>query len=175
MELTEYVTSLRSALAAAGQAASDDVREAADRLSYAVEPSLRLTLIQALSDAADEITTQLDGVSVDVRMRGGNPDFVATDDRFSAPEAEPPSPPTPPEPPETPTDESISRISLRLPEGLKARAEAAATAEGMSVNAWIARAISLVLDAPQPGIHISPQGVHINPGGRSSRMTGWAR
>lgn len=172
MELTPYVTSLREALAAAGNAAADNVREAADRLSCAIEPSLRLTLIEALSDAAAEITTQLSDVSVDVRMRGGNPDFVTTDNRM----AEPPEPPPAPEPPQPGApDQPVARISLRLPESLKVRAEQAAAAEGISVNAWIARAISYTLDGPGPGIHVSPQtGVHINMG-RSSRHTGWAR
>ncbi|AYY11408.1 toxin-antitoxin system HicB family antitoxin [Actinobacteria bacterium YIM 96077] len=175
MDLTPYVSALRSSLTAAGQTASDDVREAADRLSYAVEPSLRLTMIEAFSDAASEITAQLEGVAVDVRMRGGNPEFVATDTRTEAdlgpPEA--PAPPTPPSPPGSESDESVSRISLRLPESLKARVEEAAAAEGMSVNAWMVRAIGQTLDGPQSGVHISPQsGVHINLG---RRMSGWVR
>jgi hypothetical protein len=172
MELEPYVTSLRSALAAAGQAAADDVREAADRLSYAVEPSLRLTFIDALSDAAAEITTQLDGVSIDVRMRSGNPELIASDDRL--PE-EPPAPPAPPEPPLPPgaTEESMARISLRLPESLKSRVEEAAATEGLSTNAWIARALSVTLESPQTGIHISPKsGININVG---RRFSGWAR
>ncbi|WP_166346622.1 toxin-antitoxin system HicB family antitoxin [Phytoactinopolyspora limicola] len=172
MELSPYVSSLRQALAAAAQAAADDVREAADRLSYAVEPSLRLTLIEAFGDAAADITTQLDGVSVDVRMRGGNPDFVVTDDHgagFAPPP--PPEPPTPPPAPEP--DEGTSRVSLRLPESLKARVEEAAATEGLSVNAWLVRAIGQALDGPSAGIHINPQtGVHINVG---RRLSGWAR
>jgi hypothetical protein len=175
MELTPYVSSLRNALTAAAEAAANDVREAADRLSYAVEPSLRLTLIEAFGDAAAEITTQLDGVSVDLRMRGGNPEFVANDERlaphYAPPEPpEPPTPPTPPTPPEP--DEGTSRISLRLPESLKARVEEAASAEGLSVNAWLIRAISQTLDGQQTGIQVGPHGVNVNLG---RRITGWAR
>ncbi|NED95393.1 toxin-antitoxin system HicB family antitoxin [Phytoactinopolyspora alkaliphila] len=172
MELTPYVTSLRTALNAAADAAAADVREAADRLSYAVEPSLRLTLIEAFGDAAAEITTQLEGVSVDVRMRGGNPEFVASDERMDAHYAmpEPPAPPAPPPPPEP--DEGTSRISLRLPESLKARVEEAAAAEGLSVNGWLIRAISQTLDGAHTGIQIGPQGVNVNLG---RRITGWAR
>lgn len=174
MELAPYVTSLQAALSAAGQAAADDVREAADRLSYAVEPSLRLTLIEALSDAAAEVTTQLDGVSIDVRMRGGDPDLVASDDRFTE---EPMAPPEPPAPPEAPgagaSEESMARISLRLPESLKTRVEEAAATEGLSTNAWIARALSNTLDSSQPGIQIHPKsGIRINVG---QRFSGWAR
>lgn len=171
MELTPYVSSLRSALTAASQAAADDVRDAAERLTYAVEPSLRLTLIEALGDAADEITTQLEGVSVELRMRAGNPEFVASEER-TADQLGPPEPPEPPAPPHPPEfEESTSRISLRLPESLKTRVEEAAAEEGLSVNGWLTRAISQTLDQPQPGVHVGPQGLNIV--GR--RISGWAR
>ncbi|SEF15880.1 hypothetical protein [Jiangella alba] len=139
MDLTQYVEALRGSLAAAGQAASDDVRGAAERLSYAVEPSLRLTLLEALGDAAAEVTTQLDGIAVEVRLRGGDPEMVATETVHAPPH--PPQPPTPPVPPLPPEDEGTSRVSLRLPETLKVRVEEAAAAEGMSVNAWLIRAV----------------------------------
>src|SRR5690625_1913232 len=152
MELTPYVESLRRALAAAGHAASDDVRDAADRLSYAVEPSLRLTLMDVLGDAADEVTGQLDGVVVDVRLRGGTPELVAVDDRVVMDAPDPPAPPPPPGPP-TPPDPEIgtSRVSLRLPDTFKTRVEEAVAAEGLSVNAWLGRAVSQQLDDPGGG------------------------
>ena len=40
-----------------------------------------------------------------------------------------------------------ARISLRLPEALKAGIEIAATREGVSVNTWIVRALSRVSSA----------------------------
>src|SRR5690606_40859978 len=99
MELTPYVESLRGSLAAAGDAAADDVRAAAERLSYAVEPSLRLTLLEALADAAAEITAQLDGICVDVRLRGGRPEMVAREPGL---------------PPESPASPAPDRKSTRL-------------------------------------------------------------
>lgn len=168
MDLNQYVEALRGALSAAGRAASDDVREAADRLSYAVEPSLRLTLLEALGEAAAEVTTQLDGVVVDVRLRGGTPELVATDDRSVAPLG-PPAPPAPPRPPSPPTegDEGTSRVSLRLPESLKNRVEAEAAAAGASVNAWLIRAITQTLDGPEPSSSM--------PFGPGRRISGWVR
>lgn len=166
MNLDQYVESLRSALAAAGTAAADEVRDAADRLSYAVEPSLRLTLLDALGDAAAEITTQLDGVVIDVRLRGGDPDLVATDARVPGAPPAPPTPPTPPAPPEP--DEGTSRISLRLPESLKNRLEDAAAADGVSVNSWLVRAISQTLDGGA-----GPSVPHPFAAGR--RVSGWVR
>lgn len=166
MELNGYVESLRAALAAAGGAAADDVRTAADRLSYAVEPSLRLTLLEALADAAAEVTTQLEGVVVEVRLRGGDPDLVATDDRV------PPRPPMPPAPPDAPSppeaEVGTSRVSLRLPDPMKARVEQAAAAVGVSVNTWLVRTVSHALDAPQASQSTSAPG----PG---RRISGWVR
>lgn len=52
------------------------------------------------------------------------------------------------------SDEGLSRISFRLPESLKARIEAAAAADGLSVNAWLVRAVSQTLDGPAPGVSI---------------------
>ena len=45
--------------------------------------------------------------------------------------------------PEPASDDGLtSRITLRLPEGLKASIEAAAAREGISVNSWLVRALS---------------------------------
>ncbi|PSK92413.1 hypothetical protein CLV30_13229 [Haloactinopolyspora alba] len=163
MELTPYVESLRGSLASAGNAAADEVRDAAERLSYAVEPSLRLTLLEALGDAAAEVTAQLDGVVVDVRLRGGQPELVA--DEVAVPPAAPaaPQPPQPPAPPEP--DEGTSRVSLRLPETLKVKVEEVAAAEGMSVNAWLIRAVTHALE-PAPAPRRATTG---------RRITGWVR
>lgn len=172
MELTQYVDALRGSLAAAGQAAADDVRDAADRLSYAVEPSLRLTLLEALGDAAAEITTQLDGIVVEVRLRGGDPEMVATEGLPAEPPRPvtpqvpaPPAPPTAPVPPTPPGEEGTSRVSLRLPETLKVRVEEAAAAEGMSVNAWLIRAVLQTFEPARPATRISV--------GRN--LSGWVR
>lgn len=163
MELTQYVEALRGSLAAAGQAAADDVRDAAERLSYAVEPSLRLTLLEALGDAAAEVTTQLDGIAVEVRLRGGDPEMVATETVAAPPR--PPQPPAPPAPPTPPEDEGTSRVSLRLPETLKVRVEEAAAAEGMSVNAWLIRAVLQTFEPARSSTRISV--------GRN--LSGWVR
>ena len=64
----------------------------------------------------------------------------------------------------------MSRINLRLPDGLKARVEEAAEREGLSVNAWLVRAASATLDR-------GPDTWHTERRGRRSgqRYTGWAR
>jgi len=140
MDFTPHVDSVRRDLAAAAEAGTSEVRDAADRLSYAVEPSLRLALLEALGTAAGEVTAQLESAVVEVRLRGRDADLVVVD-AGDAPAA--PTPPTPAE-----IDEGTSRISLRLPESLKSRVEEAAADSGLSVNAWLVRAISQTLDTP---------------------------
>ncbi|MFF3376051.1 toxin-antitoxin system HicB family antitoxin [Streptomyces sp. NPDC002680] len=147
MDLTPYVDSLRRELAVAAEAGGDEARELAERLTAPLQSATRLTMLNVLSAAMDEITRELAPGSVDVRLRGLDPDFVVTPppsyDR--APE----EPATPAEPLRAPADGDeggIARVNLRLPAHLKARAEEAATREGLSVNAWLVRAVSAAVD-----------------------------
>jgi HicB family len=136
MELTTYVENLRRDLAVAAEAGGDDARALAERLSAPLESSIRLMLLEALSAAADEITRELAPGSVEVRLRGGDPEFVVASapDEPSEPAAEPPAP--------ADEDGPVARINLRLPEQLKAAAEQAAARERLSVNAWLVRAVA---------------------------------
>ena len=95
-------------------------------------------LLDALSAAADEITRELAPGSVELRLRGGEPEFVVT----PAPADEPAEPEPTRRPPRSPdADEAATaRINLRLPEQLKAGVEQAAGRERLSVNAWLVRA-----------------------------------
>ena len=56
----------------------DDARALAERLTAPLESAIRLMLLDALSAAADEITRELAPGSVELRLRGGEPDFVVT-------------------------------------------------------------------------------------------------
>ncbi|MFJ4617169.1 hypothetical protein [Streptomyces sp. NPDC088812] len=148
MDLTPYVDTLRRELAVAAEAGGDDARELAERLTAPLESATRLTMLDVLSAAMNEITRELAPGSVDVRLRGLDPDFVVTppptDDGCPR---EPTAPVAPAEPFITPApadaDEGgTARVNLRLPAHLKALAEEAATREGLSVNAWLVRAVS---------------------------------
>lgn len=165
-----YVDSLRRDLAAAAEAASADVRDAADRLSYAVEPSLRMVLLEALGVAAAEVTDQLADAVVDVRLRGRDPEMVVHE--HAPPPPGPPAPPAPPPPPGPPDpDEGMARVSLRLPESIKVRVDEAAAAAGQSANAWIIRAVTQVLDETSG---VTPQAT-VRIRGVGQRLTGWQR
>ena len=48
-------------------------------------------------------------------------------------------------------DRGTARVNLRLPAHLKARAEEAASSEGLSVNAWLVRAVSAAVSTGVTG------------------------
>jgi hypothetical protein len=149
MDLTPYVDTLRRELAVAAEAGGDDARELAERLTAPLESATRLTMLSVLSAAMDEITRELAPGSVDVRLRGLDPDFVVTppptDSGAPAQPAAPAEPLAPPAPADG-DEGGTARVNLRLPAHLKARAEEAAAREGLSVNAWLVRAVSAAVD-----------------------------
>ncbi|MFI9588544.1 toxin-antitoxin system HicB family antitoxin [Streptomyces sp. NPDC052236] len=175
MDLTPYVDNLRHELAVAANAGGDDARALAERLTAPLESAARLTLLNALSAAMVEVTRELAPGSVDVRLRGLDPEFVVTvppaPEPFreaQEPVAEPAA--AAPPPPADADDGAMARINLRLPAHLKARAEDAAAAEGLSVNAWLVRAVSTALDG---GERASLPGRGKDKGSRG--FTGWVR
>lgn len=160
MDLSPYLETLRRDLAAAAAPGGPDIARAADLLGGSLESSARLCLLEALSDAAAEITTRLGSATVEVRLRGREADLVVTE---SAPQ------PTPAAPPPPTTDAAdLARITLRLPEPLKEQVERAASAEGVSVNAWLVRAISSAVYTPPP----AQASDRLRPG---RRITGFAQ
>jgi hypothetical protein len=180
MELGRYVESIRGQLEVAAEAGGDDARALAERLVAPLEAAIRLALQDALAAAAEEITVELAPGSVELRLRGRDPEFVVTpppgdpsvedeagdDDAASGgwPPAGGPAPAT------TGDEGMISRINLRLPEHLKARIERAAEGEGLSVNGWLVRAAATAVERTRPDRRRerrSPQG--------AQRYTGWGR
>ncbi|MFI1507837.1 hypothetical protein [Streptomyces sp. NPDC020597] len=149
MDLTPYVDSLRRELAVAAQAGGEEARELAERLTAPLESATRLTMLNVLSAAMDEITRDLAPGSVDVRLRGLDPDFVVTPPpTYGGTVAEPATPAEPlGAPASVDLDEGgTARVNLRLPAHLKGRAEEAAARDGLSVNAWLVRTVSAALD-----------------------------
>ncbi len=160
MDLTPYLESLRSDLSAAAAPGGPETTRAADLLGHALEASARLALLQALSDAAAEITTRLHGPVVDVRLRGREADLVVTE-----PAAE-----TPPQSPPPADTGDLARLTLRMPESLKTHVEQSAAAEGISVNAWLVRAVAAAASGTPP--NPPPGGRRGRPG---KRITGFAQ
>src|SRR5215218_6224612 len=98
MDLTPYVERLRGDLLVAAQAGGDDARALAERLTAPLETAAQLALLDALSAAADEITRELAPGAVELRLRSGEPEFVATAAPAARAEPEVDPAPVPPAP-----------------------------------------------------------------------------
>ena len=137
MDLTPYLESVRSDLEAV--AGSDEATLAVgERLARALEASLQLRMLDALGQAALELGEQLPSGRIDVRLSGRDVHLVVAGDE-----------PALPEPPRVEEDGGMARITLRLPESVKARVEEQATREGISTNSWLTRAVTRGLDQQQ--------------------------
>jgi hypothetical protein len=137
MQLGPHVEALQQDLAAIAAVGGDDVAAAAERLSGAIRASAGFRFLDVLSEAALEVSSQLPSGHVEVRLVGQDPSLVyveAADAEAAAAAG----------------DELAARITLRLYESLKAAVEAAAAREGLSVNAWIVRALSRAVSGGSP-------------------------
>lgn len=148
MDLSRHLTRIRADLESLGSLADEASAEAAARIVGALEASLRLALLDLVTEAAAEVGAQLPSGRVEVRLESGDPVLSYVED--------PVGPATPPreEGPE-------ARITLRLPETLKASVERAAAADGQSTNAWLVQTIARSLE---------PRRQH-----GATRITGYAR
>lgn len=165
MDLTPYLETLRADLNAAAAPGGPETTRAAELLGGALESSARLVLLEALSDAAAEITTRLSDTSVEVRLRGREADLVVNQTAV-ADDLPPEAPPTPGA--EVLDGGDLIRITLRMPEALKAHVEQLAGELNVSVNAWLVRAVMSAVS--QPSRPSSPQGGRGRPG---KRITGF--
>ncbi|MFF0496305.1 hypothetical protein ACFYU5_07870 [Nocardia aobensis] len=130
MDLNKYTARLRDDLIAAAALGDEKTQATAAALAAATENSLRLTLLAALSDLADEVNATLDDRTVHVSLSGTDAQVEVR--RTTAEESHPTF--------EEMTGD-ISRVTLRMVENLKARAEEAATQSGQSLNSWLAGAV----------------------------------
>ncbi|WP_330249189.1 toxin-antitoxin system HicB family antitoxin [Nocardia sp. NBC_00565] len=132
MDLNKYTARLREDLIAAAALGDEKTQATAAALAAATESSARLALLAALSDLAAEVSAELGDRTVHVSVDGTD----ATVDVRKNPTADS----------EHPTFEEmtgdISRVTLRLVEQMKAKAEEAAAASGVSLNSWLSNAVS---------------------------------
>src|SRR5436305_4341051 len=110
MQIDGYVQALREDLARIAAVGDESTARAAELLAMALESALGRRLLEALGEAALELSNQLDDGRVEVRFAGADPEFVYV--RDEAPAAEPAD-----------DGEPTARITLRLPDALKARVE----------------------------------------------------
>jgi hypothetical protein len=178
MDLTPYIESLREDLATTVSAGDEQTRRAAAALSVALEPAIRLAIMNVLSDLAAEVTATLDQV-VEVRLAGRDVHMVVTPTGTSRREPEHETEQPPPPPTGGDSAENISRMTVRMFEQIKNQAEQAAAAQGVSLNAFVSQAVQGALHR---GIrargwagHHEEQGEDSKGkhGGESSRVHGW--
>jgi hypothetical protein len=135
VQIDGYIQALREDLGRIAAVGDESTARAAGLLAVALDAAVRQRLIEALGEAALELSAQLDDGRVDVRYAGADPELV-----FVREEAE--------EPQASADDALTARITLRLPDSLKQRIEDAATREMVSVNTWIVQALVRNAGAP---------------------------
>lgn len=165
MDLTPYITTLRNDLSNAASAGDEQTQRTAAVLAAALEPAARLAIMNALSDLAAEVTAALDDRVVELRLDGRDVRVTVTGHIADTEE---------PVPPRSATQDfggDISRITLRLFEEIKAQAERAAAAQGVSLNSWLSQAVQGALH--NSGMRDWSEPRHGRPGSR--RMRGWVQ
>ncbi|MEV6554971.1 hypothetical protein AB0M22_04560 [Nocardia sp. NPDC051756] len=131
MDLNKYTARLREDLIAAATLGDEKTQATAAALAAATESSARLVLLAALSELATELSTELgdrtvhlsfDGTEakVDLRKKSSADDHPTFDEMTG----------------------DISRVTLRLVETLKSKAEEAAAQSNQSLNSWLSGAVS---------------------------------
>jgi HicB family len=178
MRIEPYVESIGHQFEVAADAGGDEARALAQRLVAPLESAIRLAVQDALSAAAEEITVELAPGSVELRLRGRDPEFVVTppprdpSDEYVEGSTTPAEGWATTEAQRTNEDEdgTISRINLRLPEYLKARIERAADAAGLSINSWLVRAAAGAVERADPPRRPARHTAH-----GAQRYTGWVR
>jgi len=184
MDLEPYVENIRRELLGVAEAGGEEARALGERLLLPLDSTIRLALQDALVAAAEEITCELAPGSVELRLRGRDPEFVVTpppgdsseDERSARMGSGPVDPPSAGAPGTTasandePDDGAMSRINLRMPDQLKARIETAASGAGVSVNSWLVRAANAALERTDFGPRRESRTTK-----SARRYTGWAR
>jgi uncharacterized protein (DUF1778 family) len=136
MRITPYIEAVRDDLLAVASVGQREGEELIGRLASALESSLRLRLLEAVTEAAQELSAHIQSGHVEVRLAGSDPTLAFVEEA-----AEPAAPVG---------DDLSARITLRLPESLKSRLDAAASAEGVSVNTWLVQTISRSVESRPP-------------------------
>jgi hypothetical protein len=177
MDITEHVEALRRDFTSTARAMGPEVEDVAQRIGFALDSAARLALLDALSHAAAEITTALEGASVEVRLDGREPVFVVVGAGPSALSDETAAVPASGDTTALAVDAEgaeTARITLRLPDALKTRAEELAAGRGQSLNTWLVGAVRAATTAVGPATTQGPGAPGRNR--RSNkRVQGWVR
>src|SRR5215217_7326327 len=131
MQLQRFIDALKADLSVVAELGDESTAEASSRIVFALQASVGMRLLDALSEAALELNERLPAGHVEVRLSGQDPELVFVSDEREEPAAA-----------ATGDEAYTARITLRLPENLKSTLEESAAREGVSVNTWIVRALT---------------------------------
>jgi hypothetical protein len=127
MLISELLAGIREDFSALGQLGGPETASITERLSAAIEPSLRAHFLDALNQVVQEFNLQ-DSVALTLNLEGDQVRMsrvVAPEDNTAAPTS----------------SDYTARIALRLSDGLKEDIEHLATDVGSSMNSWIVRTL----------------------------------
>jgi hypothetical protein len=126
MRMSLIVEGLRADVEAVAELGDEVVADVAERIAAVLARSAPSRILDLLSEVAADLSAELPDGRVEIRMMGDDVELAYVDEERPAPEGD---------------SELSARITLRLPEHLKARVEVAAASQAVSVNAWIVRAL----------------------------------
>jgi hypothetical protein len=132
VNLDLLIESLQHELASVAELGDERVAAVANRLAETLGPGIRMRVLDLLAQASLELSERLPSGHVEVRLAGQDPELVFVDEERRSGAA---------------GEDLSARITLRLPDSLKQSIEAAAAREGVSVNAWLVRALARAAEA----------------------------
>ena len=154
MQMSQFIEALQADLRELAEIGGDELVQATQRLAGATPSSpRRCGCIDALTQVALDLSSQLPNGHIEIRLAGQDPQFVYVEEQPSEPVAG--------------DDALAARITLRLPESLKSSIETAAESENVSVNAWLVRALQRAVSGGGTTVR-----AHLGP---TSRITGFAQ
>ncbi len=127
VQLDHSLISLENAVNTQIRLGGEGLAEVASQLLEALRPAVRQTLMNVVEGTAAEISSQLVGQNVEIRLQDGEPELVVVDAAGAHETAE--------------EDKVEARLTLRLPESLKDLIEDAADTSGDSINSWVVNAL----------------------------------
>lgn len=134
MQLSHAINNLETAVETQLRVADPDIANAGTQLMAALKPAITQTMMDVVTMAVSEISSQLDGQTIDIKLVDGDPELVVNDDPSAV------SPPPPPPPPGAEDDEA--RITVRLPGYLKELISTEAEDAGDSINSYVVDVLS---------------------------------
>ena len=157
MQIDGYIQALREDLARVAAVGDESTARAAELLAVALDAAVGRRLLEALAEAALELSSQLEDGRVEVRFAGADPELVFVRDEAAEPEMQEGM---------RGDDPLSARITLRLPDALKQRVEEAASREGVSANTWIVQTLARVATGA---------GAAARPRSSGRRLTGYGK